>query len=192
MNIVISGVGGQGTILASKILAEAAKQSGAEFVRTGETIGMSQRGGSVLSFLREGNISSPYIQKGGADLLLSFELCEGARNLPYLKKGGNAVINTAKIKPLSVSLGNAVYDEAAITGYINENSSATFIDAEKIAVSLGNAKCINIVMLGAAFGKGFLNFGKETLIEAIKSTVKPQFTELNINAFEKGIEATEL
>jgi indolepyruvate ferredoxin oxidoreductase beta subunit len=183
MNIVIAGVGGQGTVLASKIIAEAAALSGFPAVRTGETIGMSQRGGSVVSFVRFGECDSPYFAKGQADLLIAFEICEAARCIPYLKKGGTAVINDLQINPLTVSLGAAVYDTEKMKSYINENASAVFINALDIAKAAGSEKCVNTVMLGAAAGSGALPLSKESVTAAIGKNVKAKFVEMNIAAF---------
>ncbi len=186
MDILISGVGGQGTILASKILANGAVTDGSKRARTGETIGMSQRGGCVVSHVRTSDTYSPYIPAGGADLLLSFELCEGARNLPMLKKGGTAVINTAKINPVTVSLGASVYDEEKITEYIKSNCKAYFLDADRLAKKCGSLKAVNVLLVGTAFGLGLLDISKTSLYAAIKNNVKPEFYKMNIKAFECG------
>ncbi len=190
MNIIISGVGGQGTILASKILAAGAVLDGKN-ARTGETIGMSQRGGCVVSHVRTGNVHSAYIPAGKADLLLSFELCEGARNLPLLKKGGQAIINTATVMPVSATLGKTVYDTAKMKEYIAQNSQAFFVDADNIARECGSIKAANIVLIGAAFGLGALDISRENLIQAIRDNVKPKFFDLNVKAFDAGVKAAK-
>ncbi|MFA6948609.1 MAG: indolepyruvate oxidoreductase subunit beta [Eubacteriales bacterium] len=187
MDILIAGVGGQGTILASKILAGAAIECGVT-ARTGETIGMSQRGGCVVSHVRIGDNASPYIPMGGADLLLSFELCEGARNLPQLKKGGRAIINTAKINPVTAALGLMKYDADAIIKYISDNCDAHFIDANAIAITCGSVKAVNSVMAGIAVGIGLLDFPHDALISAIRKNVPPKFFEMNVKAFGAGVE----
>lgn len=188
MDILIAGVGGQGTILASKILAGAAIISGVN-ARTGETIGMSQRGGCVVSHVRIGENSSPYIPMGGADLLLSFELCEGARNLPQLRAGGRAIINTARINPVTAALGLMKYDDEAIIKYIKDNCDAHFVDANSIALSCGSVKAVNTVMAGLAVGVGLLDFPCEAVIESIRKNVPPKFFEMNEKAFRAGAEA---
>jgi indolepyruvate ferredoxin oxidoreductase beta subunit len=188
MNIVIAGVGGQGTVLASKIIAEAAAIAGFPAVRTGETIGMSQRGGSVVSFVRFGECDSPYFAKGQADLLIAFEVCEAARNLPYLKKGGTAIIHDLCINPGTVSLGTAEYDIEKMKSYINANASAVFTNALEAAKAAGSEKCVNTVMLGAAEKSGALPLSKDSVIAAIKNNVKPKFVEMNIKAFENAAE----
>jgi indolepyruvate ferredoxin oxidoreductase beta subunit len=183
MNIVIAGVGGQGTVLASKIIADAAASDNFEAVRTGETIGMSQRGGSVVSFVRFGECASPYFAKGEADLLIAFEVCEAARSLPYLKKGGTAVINDLCINPVTVSLGTASYDIEAMKNYIIANSNAIFVNAVEKAIAAGSEKCVNTVMLGTAAASGALPLSKNALVGAIKKNVKERFLEMNLKAF---------
>lgn len=189
MDILISGVGGQGTILASKILACAYMLDGHN-ARTGETIGMSQRGGCVVSHVRS-DASSPYIPLGKADMLLSFELCEGARNLPFLKKGGAAVINTSKITPLTVALGASRYDEAGMRNAIDAAADAHFIDANALAREVGSTKAVNTILVGAAYGLGLLDIKRESLIEAIRMNLAPKFFELNVRALEAGIFAVK-
>lgn len=191
MDILISGVGGQGTILTSKILAESAVINGSKAARTGETIGMSQRGGCVVSHVRTENTYSPYIPMGSADLLLSFELCEGARNIPHLKNGAPAIINTAQVNPIIVALGQADYNTEEMKKYISSHSKAYFINANDIAIKCGSVKAVNVVLVGAAFGLGLLNMSKESIIKAIEKLVKPKFLEMNIKAFESGIAAAE-
>jgi indolepyruvate ferredoxin oxidoreductase beta subunit len=182
MNIVIAGVGGQGIVLASKILAYAAAES-YDDVRTGETIGMSQRGGSVVSFVRFGECDSPYFAKGQADLLIAFELCEAVRNLSYLKPLGTAIVNNFCINPVTVSLGTAKYDREKMIDFISENSKATFIEAEKIAKAAGSEKCVNTVMLGVAAACGALPISKEAFTLAIRKNVKEKFLDMNLKAF---------
>jgi indolepyruvate ferredoxin oxidoreductase beta subunit len=182
MNIVIAGVGGQGIVLASKIIAYAAAES-FDDVRTGETIGMSQRGGSVVSFVRFGECDSPYFAKGQADLLIAFELCEAVRNLSYLKPSGTAIVNDFCINPVTVSLGTAHYDREKMIEFINENSEATFIEAVKVAEAAGSEKCVNTVMLGAAAACGALPMSNEAIAEAIRKNVKEKFLDMNLRAF---------
>ncbi len=187
MDILVSGVGGQGTILTSKILAKAAVLNGSSCARTGETIGMSQRGGCVVSHVRTENTFSPYIPMRSADLLLSFELCEGARNIAQLKKDGIAIVNTAQINPVSVSLGVSEYSSEKIKKYISDNSKAYFIDANAVAEKSGTVKAVNIVLIGFAFGLGLLKISKEAIVDSIKQNVSSKFYELDVRAFEAGI-----
>ena len=191
-DVWIAGVGGQGTILASRILAAAAILRD-EFARTGETIGMSQRGGCVVSNVRLGGERvSPYIPTAQSDLILGFELAETARNMPKLKPSGAVVVNTQKIKPVSLSLGVGSYDEEVLAAYIRQNCKrALFIDGYDLAVAAGSAKAVNIVLLGAACGAGLLPFSREELEQTVKETVAPRFVEMNLKAFASGFAAGE-
>lgn len=190
MNIIISGVGGQGTILASKILATSALLEGRN-ARTGETIGMSQRGGCVVSHVRTDAVNSAYIPSGSADLLLSFEICEGSRNIPMMKKKGQAIINTAAITPVSTALGKTSYDAEGMREYIALHSKAIFVDADSIAKECGSVKAANTVLIGVACGLGVLDVQKESLIQAIRENVKPKFFDLNMKAFDAGMETAK-
>jgi indolepyruvate ferredoxin oxidoreductase beta subunit len=201
MNILICGVGGQGTVLASKILAESAVIAGETMthslrgwrgagavVRTGETIGMSQRGGSVVSHVRTGKTASPYIPAHGADLVIAFEKCEAARCMPFLKAGGKALVSLTEIKPVAVSLGAMKYQSELMESYIKAHSDALFIDTDTLSAPFMNGKCANTFLIGAALGRGFLNIGKDSVIAAMKKLIKPKFLEVNIKAFEAGYE----
>ena len=131
-DILICGVGGQGTVLASKIIAAAAMEEGSS-VHSAETIGMAQRGGSVTSHVRVGeNACSPLIPFGGADMLLAFEPGEAVRNLRYLKKGGIAVVNTTAVKPVTESLRDTGYDGSEMTTYLRQKCDCIFINAEEV------------------------------------------------------------
>lgn len=187
IDILIAGVGGQGTILASRLLADAAIDAGF-FARTGETIGMSQRGGCVVSNVRLGQReANPYIPMGQADLLLGFELAETARNMGKLKQGGAAVVNTQQIKPVSLSLGIGSYDVDTLTAYIHDHAGRVLmLDAYALAVRAGSAKAVNIVMAGAACGAHLLPFSKEALLQAVIRNVPQRYAALNRAAFEYG------
>lgn len=186
-DILISGVGGQGTVLASRLLAAAAIRQGS-FARTSETIGMSQRGGCVVSHVRiNSEKSSSIIPLAGADMLIAFELSEAARSLPRLKKGGCCIINTQTIKPVSASLGTSQYDIGEIKAYISKNSEDVyFIDGYGLASQAGNVKAVNVVLLGAATAVGKMPFTREIIEEAIIENVPQKFRELNQRAFETG------
>ncbi|MDR0975252.1 MAG: indolepyruvate oxidoreductase subunit beta [Ruminococcus sp.] len=189
MNILICGVGGQGTILASKILAESAVIDGSDVARTGETIGMSQRGGSVVSHVRTEKTSSPYIPKGQADLIIAFEKCEAARCLPFLKPSGKAVVSMSEIKPVAVSLGVMAYDSKAMEDYIKSAAESIFLDTDTLAAPFMDGKCTNTLLLGAAFGMGFINISENAIKKAMEKLIKPRFLDVNIKAFEAGIKA---
>ena len=182
-DILIAGVGGQGTILSSRLLAEAA-QIEHQFVRTGETIGMSQRGGSVVSHVRiDSREVSPYIPLGGADLLIAFEMAEAARSLSRLKPEGKLLVSTKRLDPVTVTLGGMAYDEEAIKKAL---AGALFIDGYALAEQAGSAKAVNVVLLGAALGAGMLPFSKESVLGAIDRQVKEKFREMNYTALELG------
>lgn len=186
-DILIAGVGGQGTVLASRLLAAAAIREGC-FARTSETIGMSQRGGCVVSHVRiNSEKASSIIPTGNADMLIAFELSEAARSLARLKKGGCCIVNTQTIKPVSSSLGASSYDVDAITDYINANTdNVHYIDGYGIAQNAGSVKAVNVVLLGAAAAAGQLPLSREVIEEAIIENVPQKFRELNQRAFELG------
>lgn len=188
INILIVGVGGQGTLLASVILGKIALEEGFD-VKLAEVHGMSQRGGSVVTHVRisENEVHSPLIEEGGADVIVAFEELEAYRWISYLKKGGAFFVNTQKIDPMPVTIGAAEYP-AGIVEYLKEHASdVTAFDAQAIAEECGSVKAVNTVLLGAMAKK--LPFDKETWIKHIETTVKPKFVELNKIAFEKGYDA---
>ena len=191
-DILICGVGGQGTVLASRIIAAAAMEEG-NAVHSAETIGMAQRGGSVTSHVRIGGEAySPMIPPGGADMLLAFEPGEAVRNLRYLKKGGTAVVNTAAVKPVTESLKDTGYDGSEMTAYLKQKCSCIFVDAEEVCRPFGSAKFFNIIMLGVAAGSGSLGLGRETLLKQIEQYVPARFLDVNIRAFRAGTEIAGL
>lgn len=186
-DILISGVGGQGTVLASRLIAAAAIKQGS-FARTSETIGMSQRGGCVVSHVRiNSEKSSSIIPLSSADMLIAFELSEAARSIPRLRKGGCCIVNTQIIKPVSASLGTSRYDIEKIRSFIENNASkAYFIDGYKIAGQAGSVKAVNVVLLGAAAAVGEMPFSREIILDAIVENVPQKFRELNERAFKLG------
>ena len=187
-DILICGVGGQGTVLASKIIAAAAMEEGSP-VHSAETIGMEQRGGSVTSHVRIGGEAySPLIPFGGADMLLAFEPGEAVRNLRYLKKGGIAVVNTSAVKPVTESLKETGYDGSEMTAYLKEKCSCIFVNAEEVCRPFGSTKFFNIIMLGVAAGSGHLGLEKDTLLKQIEQRVPSRFLDVNLRAFQTGIE----
>lgn len=192
VNILICGTGGQGTVLAAKLLDQAALICGLT-VHSAETIGMAQRGGSVVSHVRIGeDCRSPLIPHGAADMIIAFEMTEAVRNIAYLKKGGTVIINK-KIIPSSVNPGNENHaDENSLLEFLNKNSgSVCVIDSDKICAELGSSKTVNTILLGAASAKGISGLSLEALEEAVRTTVKPAFIELNINALRKGFGGTK-
>ena len=187
-DILICGVGGQGTVLASKIIAAAAMEEGSS-VHSAETIGMAQRGGSVTSHVRVGeNACSPLIPFGGADMLLAFEPGEAVRNLRYLKKGGIAVVNTTAVKPVTESLRDTGYDGSEMTTYLRQKCDCIFINAEEVCKPFGSTKFFNIILLGVAAGSGHMGLSRETLLKQIEQRVPSRFLDVNIQAFNGGME----
>ncbi len=186
-DILIAGVGGQGTVLASRILAEAAIASGV-FARTGETIGMAQRGGSVVSHVRLGSEDkSPIVPLGRADVLIAFEPAEAARNLCRLKRDGKCLVNTRPIPPVASSILQDSYNEIKIREYIEQNSKAVFVDASAAAENCGSIKTLNVVMLAAAAKLGVLPFDAQALREAMAKLLPEKTVEINLKAFDAGI-----
>ena len=187
-DILICGVGGQGTVLASKIIAAAAMDEGSA-VHSAETIGMAQRGGSVTSHVRIGGEAySPMIPFGGADMLLAFEPGEAVRNLRYLRKDGIAVVNTSAVKPVTESLKDTGYDGSGMTAYLKQKCSCIFVDAEEVCRPFGSSKFFNVIMLGVAAGSGHLGLKKETMLKQIEQRVPARFLDVNIRAFTAGID----
>ncbi len=185
-SIVLCGVGGQGTILASKLLAAAAMSKGLP-VKTAETIGMAQRGGSVFSHVRIGDgVASPLIGRGRADLIIAFEPAEAVRQLPYLREGGTVVVSTRPIIPVSATIGGPVYDLAAVMAYLREQvgEKLVVVDADAAAEALGSAKCLNVVLLGAAVRTRVLALTADDIRSAIAARLPERFHELNFRALD--------
>ena len=190
-DILICGVGGQGTVLASRIIAAAAMEEGNR-VHSAETIGMAQRGGSVTSHVRIGEEAfSPLIPFGSADLLLAFEPAEAVRNLKYLRKDGAAVVNTAPTRPVTESLQSTGYDGSGMTAYLREKCACIFVDSEEACRPFGSSKFLNIILLGIAAGSGRLGIRREVLENQITRQVPARFLETNLQAFRTGYELGE-
>ncbi len=180
-NIIICGVGGQGTVLAAKVLSQAAISNG-ERVLSAETIGMAQRGGSVVSHVRIGeDVYSPLVPQGQADVLIAFEAAEAVRNIAFLKKGGSVIVNKKVVQPVTASLSGKTFDENEMISYLEKVSGNVIaVDTDKACRDLGSSKVVNMVLLGAASKTGLID--KEELKSAIKLLVKPEFYELNVQA----------
>ena len=190
-DILICGTGGQGTVLASKIIAAAAVQEGSA-VHSAETIGMAQRGGPVTSHVRIGDDAfSPLIPFGSADIILAFEPGEAVRNLKYLKKGGVAVVNTAAVKPVTESLNDTGYDGSEQVEYLKNKCSCIFVNSDEVCAPFGSSKFFNIIILGVAAGSGKLGISKEALLCQIEKRVPPKYVETNKKAFLAGFETGE-
>lgn len=189
MNIMIVGVGGQGTLLASRILGAAAQSIGMD-VKLSEVHGMSQRGGSVVTYVRYGEkIASPIIEKGGADIILAFEQLEAYRYLPYLKQGGTIIVNTQKTDPMPVICGTADYPEDILAKIEQMGIRIIACDALSLAKKAGNIKAVNVALIGVLAKHSTIS--KEDWVSAVNNTVPPKFLEANLNAFELGYELTE-
>ena len=181
MNILIAGVGGQGTLLASRVLGKYAMLCGKD-CKLSEIHGMSQRGGSVVTHVRIGDkIYSPVVWEGSADMIIAFETLEAARVKGYLKKGGILLVNEEKILPMPCITGAAEYPEGLKETLEAEDARVCFIKAEA-----GSVKATNIVMLGALCK--LFEFDKEKMRQAVAESVPAKFTELNLKAFELGFE----
>ncbi len=185
-SILLVGVGGQGTILVSKILSQGLVKKGYD-VKMSEIHGMSQRGGSVTTQIKFGEkVYSPSIGKGEADILVAFEKLEAARYIEHLKKGGKLIVNDTEIYPLPVLTGAAKYPGGIIELLLNTVENTTVIKAGEIAEELGEPRCQNIVILGSmvkALGLEDIDW-----IELIKENLPERVHQVNIKAFEKGLE----
>lgn len=180
--VMLCGVGGQGAITAAHLLAGAALNEGYD-VKVSEIHGMAQRGGSVVTTVRFGSdVSSMVCDPGQADVLISFELLEAVRNLPYLAQGGHAVVNDVAIKPMPVLTGAAAMPQG-LHGVLEAfgKGAATLIDADAVADAAGNRKCSNVALLGGA--AKYLPIGESSWRQAIEAHVPPKTLETNLRAF---------
>ncbi|MBQ7060589.1 MAG: indolepyruvate oxidoreductase subunit beta [Clostridia bacterium] len=189
-NIVIVGVGGQGTLLASKILGQLAMNNGYD-VRVSEVHGMSQRGGSVVTYVRISNdqpIYSSIVEQGQADIVLAFENLEALRALPYLKPDGTVIINTQEILPMPVITGATKYPEDCLER-TRAAAKTVELNAVEIAHECGTYRAANVVLMGAAAKK--LPFSVDEWHKAIEQCVKPKFLDVNLKAFDRGYSFAE-
>lgn len=184
-NIMIVGVGGQGTLLTSRILGGITVAAGYD-VKLSEVHGMAQRGGSVVTFVRYGEkVAEPIVEEGQADVLIAFEMLEALRYAHYLKKDGAIVVNEHRIDPITVVTGMANYPENVLE--ILESEHKVFkVNAMEAALKLGNAKVFNIIVLGVA--ARHMDFSKEAWLDVIEKTVPPKTVEINKKAFLLGFE----
>ena len=186
-NCLLCGVGGQGVVLASRLIAYAAMEQG-DFVRTTETIGMAQRGGSVVSHVRAGEeVHSPLIPAGGADVILAFEPGEAVRCLPYLKEGGLVITNSRIVKPVTASLGGSSYSGGEMLDYLKKKAGQVIVvDGDEICRRAGSAKVLNVALLGAAAKSGALGISMDEMLEAVRKNVKEKYIALNEKALSLG------
>lgn len=183
LNCVICGVGGQGNVLASRLIAQVLLARD-EHVKTAETIGMAQRGGSVASHVRGGRPQSPLVPKGCADCLIAFEPGEAVRCIDYLAPGATIVVNTQATQPPAAALQGIDYDGSEALVYLRSLPDATLIevDGSSICDQVGSAKVLNIALLAAAVKSGALGITRDELEDAIRARVKPRFHEMNLRA----------
>lgn len=189
-NIVFCGVGGQGTVLASRLVADAAMKEN-RHVMTAETIGMAQRGGSVFSHMRIDDkqeksltvVRSPLVARGDADLIIGFEPGETVRQLPYLKKGGWVVTSTRPVQPVSAMIGLSSYDSEAMISYLKKHvAHLILVDADQALADIGNPRVLNIVLLGAAIRTGEVGVEPADIVEALHARLPEKVWEVNEKA----------
>lgn len=185
MDIMIVGVGGQGTLLTSRIVGKTALAAGYD-VKISEVHGMAQRGGSVVTFVRYGDkVSEPVVEEGCADVIIAFERLEAMRYAHFLKKDGVMVVNDCRIDPMTVTIGAAQYPENIITELKKEHTVYS-IDGGKVALEIGNSKVLNSVVLG--FAAKHMEFSKEAWLKTLTETVPQKTIEINTAAFTAGYE----
>ena len=195
LNILLTGVGGQGTVLAAKVLAQAALEKGWQ-VRTAETIGMAQRGGNVVSHVRIGNsgeeVHAPLVSRGTADLIIAFEPAEAARVLPYLAPAGTLISATTAVQPVTAALSKKPYRATDVIGGIERtlaDTPVTFIPIDDAALTraAGSRKVLNCLLLAKALETGCVPIGLDDLRHAIAACVKPRFVDMNLAAIDVAL-----
>ena len=185
-NIMIVGVGGQGTLLTSRIIGKTALEQGLD-VKISEVHGMAQRGGSVVTFVRFGEkVYEPVVEEGQADVIIAFERLEALRYSHFLKKDGVLVVNDCRIDPMTVVIGAKTYPENILEG-LREAHTVHSIDGMEIAKALGNSKVLNSVVLG--FAAKHIGFDEAVWLEVIEKTVPAKTIDINKEAFVKGYNA---
>ncbi len=183
-NVMIVGVGGQGSLLASRVLGRLLIDADYD-VKVSEVHGMSQRGGSVVTYVRYGEkVYSPIVDRGEADFIVSFELLEAARNLPYLKEGGQIVTNIQQIDPMPVITGAAVYPDDLVEKMRAKGAKVDAMDCLSLAKEAGSPKAVNMVLMGRL--SHYFGQPDEAWMKALEATVPEKFLEMNKKAFELG------
>ncbi len=185
VNIVLCGVGGQGTILASKLISASAMAKGIP-VKSAETIGMAQRGGSVFSNIRLGeDATCPMIAVGTADIIIAFEPGEAVRLLPYLKKGGTVVVSCRPVMPVTAALAGSDYEGTEMLEYLESTvENLVAVDTVTACRELGSTKVLNLLLLGVAAASGALGLDIEDIRQAVVKRVPERFHELNFKALD--------
>lgn len=187
-DILLCGVGGQGIVLVSKLLAASAMAAG-ETVHSAETIGMAQRGGSVTSHVRIGQSYSPLIPSGSASLMLAFEPGEAVRNLPLLNKEGTVIVSNTAVMPVTASLSGGSYQAEPMLDFLRERVKKVITaDPAELCAPLGSVKYFNVVMLGIALAAGVTGLPEEIVRESVKTRVPEKFREINAKALMIGEE----
>jgi len=182
-NIMIVGVGGQGTLLTSRILGKMATGAGYD-VKLSEVHGMAQRGGSVVTYVRYGeNVAEPIVEEGQVDVLIAFEKLEALRYLHFVKKDGVIIVNDLRMDPITVVTGQATYP-SDILEMLEKNRKTIVVDATKKSKEIGSPKSFNVIVLGAS--ARHMSFAKEDWLKVIETTVPPKTIQKNIEAFEAG------
>lgn len=194
INVLLAGVGGQGTVLAAKVLAKAAQSKGWQ-VRTAETIGMAQRGGSVTSHVRMGSdgeeVLAPLVTKGTADVVIAFEPGEAARALPFLAPGGVLVTATSAIQPVTAALASTPYCGEAVVEQLQKSTSPfpvlfVPVDDRALVEVTGNRKALNMMLLAVAVAQNRIPISLDELKTAVEACVKPQFVPMNLAAIDEA------
>lgn len=190
ISILLAGVGGQGTVLASKLIASCAMRAG-QPVHTAETIGMAQRGGSVFSHVRIGAAApSPLIPYGQADVLIGFEPSEAVRALCYLKAGGSVIVSSRPVSPITATLTGAHFaSETMISALRQRAGRVIVVDGEAICQACGSMKVLNTALLSAAAAAGVLGITPQTLEQALCESIPETYQQLNRQAFSLGAAA---
>ncbi|SHH48999.1 indolepyruvate ferredoxin oxidoreductase beta subunit [Sporobacter termitidis DSM 10068] len=191
MNILLAGVGGQGTVLASRLLAQCGLDKGLR-AHTAETIGMAQRGGSVVSHVRIGeDMFSPLIPKGTADIIIGFEPAEAVRCFDYLKPGGAVVVSSRPIRPTTAILSGSAYDGGAMLDFLKSSAGRlVVVDGERLAEETGSMRSLNLALLGAAAGSA-LGFTTDDIAGAMAKLMAPRHIEANMTALRLGFESVK-
>lgn len=186
-SILLCGVGGQGTVLASRVIAAAAMEKGF-FARTAETIGMAQRGGCVVSHVRFGDsVPSPMIPLGQADVIVGFEPGEAVRCLPYLKQGGIVIVSPRAIQPVTASLSGGQYEGKSMIDYLKAHVKRCYvIDTDQICAACGSPRVMNVALLGALAACGQTGLERGYVESALLKKLKPQFVQMNQQALTLG------
>ncbi len=190
LNCVICGVGGQGNVLASRLIAQVLLARN-EHVKTAETIGMAQRGGSVASHVRGGRPQSPLVPKGCADVIIAFEPGEAVRCIDFLAPGGTIIVNTQATQPPTAALQGIDYDGRDSLEYLRSLTGIKVVevDGERVCLQVGSPKVLNIALLAAAVKHNALGITREELEAAIRERVKPRFHEMNVRAIDAVFES---